>query len=202
MNKSISIVFLAVILTGCAQTRLESLSAINGLTFSYNEKGDELVEKYTVIKSVPHDNKGSIHTCAALAVNNKSVSLSDDGNSFIGAYWWGRNFGFGYRTSNTFTVEGGETVKYTDKNSIIVEGVTDYSGMGSTMYARYNALISRDGDDIHYLFTHIEQAQKYTGGLVNKGFYPVTTWKEAGADRVIAALNNEVEKIHNCLLSN
>lgn len=200
MNKSISAVFLIFILTGCAQTRMASLSAINGLEFSYGDKGNELIEKYTVVKNVPANNKGSIHTCAALEVNNKSVSLSDESRSFGGYFGWGRYYGF-YDVNNTFSVAGGETVKYSDENSIIVEGVTDYSGSGSTMYVRYTALIRRDGNSVYYVFNNIEQAQKYTGGIINRGFKRLETWSDEHPDRAIAALDKEVEKIQNCLMS-
>lgn len=196
MKKNLLIIACVITISGCAQTRLESLSQVEGLEFTHTQGGSEVIDKYTVIKALPNGSN-SIATCAALEITNKSVSLSDGSKSFIGAY-----SGNYYNIGNNISVAGGETIQHADQNSVVVTGIGQYSTTFVNRYVRYTALIKKDGNDIRYVFNRIEQAQQDTGAISNPGFYEVGTWNMADPDKVLAFLDSEVDKVQKCLASN
>lgn len=195
MKKLLLTLLPALILIGCAQSRMESLSAIQGLELSYDKAGNEHIEKYTVVRNLPN-HRGSIASCAALKISNKSISLRDGSSNFVNAY--PRNY---YGVGNNIAVPGGETIKYVDKNAIVVEGIANYDAGGVTRFVRYTALIKPQGNRVSYTFHNIEQAQQDTGVMPNRGFVRVGVWADEDPDKVVATLNNEVEKVQSCLIS-
>ncbi len=196
MKTKLLIIACVITVSGCAQTRLESLSQVKGLEFTHTQGGSEVIDKYTVTKPAPNGSN-SIATCAALEISNKSVSLIDGSKSFIGAY-----SGNYYNRGNNISVTGGETIQHADQNSAVVTGVGQYNTAFVNRYVRYTALIKKDGNNINYTFNRIEQAQQDTGALTNPGFYEVGTWNMADPDKVLAFLDNEVAKVQKCLASN
>lgn len=196
MRKLIAIAVSAIILSGCAPSRIDALNSINGLEYGPGDLGDEIIASYTVDQNITVPSE-KLAFCVASSIDNDSVQLKDSSTSIVTA---GRYYNF--ERSNT--VGGGSTVQYASQNGIVANGVTSYSpkgiAMGITYFVKYKLTVKQSESGVRYVFSNIQQAQSNTGYIPNRGFAKISAnkWSASNAEIVINRLNIELNKIQSC----
>lgn len=134
--------------------------------------------------------------CAASAVRNDPVSLSDSSRTFVGAYT-----GNYYQAGSNREVGGGNAIQYAapDGSSLVAKGETGYTSAMVPRSVRYTVTIKSVGHDRQYLFSGIQQAQLDTGSMVNAGYSPVHVMMGGGSEDVAHSLSAIADEIETCI---
>lgn len=139
---------------------------------------------------------GKIAMCAAGAVRNDPVSLSDSSRTFVGAYT-----GNYYQAGSKREVGGGSAIQYVapDESSVVAKGETGYTSGMVSRSVRYTVTVKSSGPERKYLFAGIQQAQLDTGSMVNAGYSPVHVMMGGGSEDVARSLSAVAEEIETCI---
>lgn len=192
MRKLIAL-FVALMLTSCASQKMASIYQMEGIEITKNPSNVDILNKYRTSRVITTIHS-SLSLCIAQELDNTPVVLTSENH--FGSHWW---FSNNIPNQQAITVNGGESIKLIEGNSIVANAITDYHYY-SKYFVSYTLTATRDKNNIHYLFSNIKQAQQYTGSVVNDGFESVKTLQSAHPNLVIEALNKEVDKIQACLL--
>ncbi|WP_392564601.1 hypothetical protein RHO13_03825 [Orbus wheelerorum] len=199
MKKLVLISLISIAIVGCvAQGRDPKLASVTGVTYKTLNNSDYL-NTYTVKANVlkPMQN---VKACVLQYVDNQDVQLSDTSKSFVGA-----SSGNLYNVNSSYNSAGGDSVKYADKDLLVVKGITQYRNPQSfipiTNYVRYTLSVKQKADGISYVFSNITQAQASTGYMANSGFTPIGDWDGANPAVILSTLKSEIKNIEDCLVN-
>jgi hypothetical protein len=165
--------------------------------YRYGQPGIDgnYLKSFEVIGSGPAA-PGKVAMCAAGAVRNDPVSLSDSSRTFVGAYT-----GNYYQAGSNREVGGGSALQYVapDESSIVAKGETGYTSAMVSRSVRYTVTIKSSGPERKYLFAGIQQAQLDTGSMVNAGYSPVHVMMGGGSEDVAQSLSAVADEIETCI---
>lgn len=199
MKRRILLLILALTITACSTPVMEDLNQISGLTFTQDVRGKTVLNKYQVIHDLSyHRQYNTLSLCIAQELDNKPVSLLGSSATFWNSY--GR--GYYIYPGQTVSLDGGETIKLVEDNSVVAKGVTEYAyGSLSSLiyYIRYTLTATIKNQHIVYLFSNILQAKQDTGAAFNEGFIPIEAISRSHPDYVVKALDKQLERIDRCL---
>jgi hypothetical protein len=189
MFRIAAVVLVLATLGGCA-------SGIQNL-YKYGQPGldGNYLKSFEVSGSGPAA-PGKMAACAAGAVRNDPVSLSDSSKTFLGAHT-----GNYYQAGTNREVGGGGAIQYVapDESSIVAKGETGYTSAMVSRSVRYTVTIKSSGPERKYLFAGIQQAQLDTGSMVNAGYSPVHVMMGGGSEDVARSLSAVAEEIETCI---
>jgi len=183
------IVSALVVIGGCA-SGAQNLSRYGQASLDGN-----YLKSFEVTKSGPAA-PGKMAMCAASTIRNDPVSLSDSSRTFVGAHT-----GNYYQAGSSREVGGGGVIQYaaSDESSVVAKGETGYTSAMVSRSVRYTVTIQNSGTDRKYLFAGIQQAQLYTGSMVNAGYSPVHVMMGGGSENVAHSLSTVADEIEACI---
>ncbi len=195
MRKLIVIAISAIILSGCAPSRIEALNSVSGLEYGSGDFGAEVIESYTANRDITVSSE-KLALCVASSIDNGAIQLKDSSGSFVGAY--SDNY---YNIEKSNTISGGPTIQHASQGGVVANGVTSYSSMAIKYYVKYTLRVQQTESGLRYIFSNIQQAQGNTGSIPNSGFSKINTdkWSASGAESVIKLLDGELYKVQSCL---
>jgi len=187
-------VLAAMVISGCATTPIENLPD-NVKLSAPGRMGQQTVEVITFEREGPA--KQNLATCAAMNIENNSVTLSND-TSFVGAFT-----GNYYHGRSEKVVGGGSTLQAQDGETgvVVASGAEEYSKSGLIPIAsvvRFKALLAPLEDRTVVQFKNIEVAQKSTGSIPNSGFSPLGSWTGSYTMDAYGAMERVAESILDC----
>lgn len=196
MKNLILIGSLMIGLVGCVQAPIELPNNVKTVSMGLSGKQtqiDTVDGSFAVSDEVPFN---KISLCAVDVFQNNGVTLSDNANSFFGAYT-----GNYYQKNNSQQVASGERLKYSDEKTktLVVHGNVETKPSLVINIIQYDAKIQATPNQVKLTYQNILRAQKNTGVLANDGFSPVGTWAGAKAPTVIDLLNKLSAKYKSCI---
>lgn len=195
MKKLIGFLTVIVLLAGCSSSKMLSIYQTEGIEIGQDSSGIDIINKYRTSRSITTP-QASLAICIAQELDNSPVVLTSD--NYVGPHWWSYN---SMPNQQAITVNGGETIKLMEGNNIVANAMTDYQYY-TKYFISFTLTATRYQDHINYLFSHIKQAQQFTGSVINNGFQSIKTLESSHPNLVLDALNKEVDKVHVCLLGN
>lgn len=196
MNNKLIATLLATFCVGCVSTISPKIEGKAGLKFT-EIGGNQYLHEYVLM--LPQTG-GDLPYCMAASISNKTVSLQDASNSFVG-----QATGAYHDIKSVRADAGGEVVKAVaaDKSSVAAQGRTEYqfaSGLVTiTRYVQFDVGAERTGQGTRMTFTNLKQAQASTGVLANDGFSTIGAWEGTNPDLVLASLDAIGAKVGKCL---